>query len=78
MQGFRGTSKRGNAVQPFSLGTLRYFGRSNLINVSSFECAHFSLRGDVLFAGLYLLELLTRLVADRQREPGYLLTLCRH
>ncbi|GIS20273.1 MAG: hypothetical protein CM15mP120_21890 [Pseudomonadota bacterium] len=30
----------------------------------------FSLRGDVLFAGLYLLELLTRLVADRQREPG--------
>tara|TARA_B100000161_G_scaffold263506_1_gene235004 strand:- start:131 stop:844 length:714 start_codon:yes stop_codon:yes gene_type:complete len=71
VRGFRGTSKRGNAVQPFSLGTLRYFGRSNLINVSSFECAHFfSLRGDVLFAGLYLLELLTRLVAERQREPA--------
>ena len=41
-----------------------------MINVSSFDRAHFfSLRGDALFGGLYLLELLNRLVAERQKEP---------
>jgi DNA repair protein RecO (recombination protein O) len=70
VRGIRGASKRRNAMQPFSLGTLSYFGRSNLVNVSSFDCAHFfSLQGDALFGGLYLLELLTRLVAERQKEP---------
>ena len=38
--------------------------------MSASECVFFVLRGDVLFAGLYLLELLTPLVADWQREPG--------
>ena len=71
VRGIRGTSRRSNAIQPFSLGTLNYFGRSNLVNVSSFDSAHFfALQGDVLFGGLYLLELLNRLVAERQKEPA--------
>ncbi len=70
VRGIRGSAKRGNDIQPFSLGNLNYFGRNNLINVSSFDRAHFfSLRGDALFGGLYLLELLNRLVAERQKEP---------
>lgn len=70
VRGIRGSAKRGNDIQPFSLGNVNYFGRNNLINVSSFDRVHFfSLRGDALFGGLYLLELLNRLVAERQKEP---------
>ena len=69
-RGVRGSTKRVNSIQPFSLGTLSYFGRNNLVNVSKFDVAHgFTLRGDALFAGFYILELLNRLVAERQKEP---------
>jgi len=69
-RGVRGTRKRINPMQPFSLGTLSYFGRNNLVNVSKFDVAHgFALQGDALFSGFYVLELLTRLVAERQKEP---------
>ena len=69
-RGVRGAAKRVNSIQPFSLGTLSYFGRNNLVNVSKFDVAHgFTLRGDALFAGFYILELLNRLVAERQKEP---------
>ena len=69
-RGVRATRKRINPMQPFSLGTLSYFGRNNLVNVSKFDVAHgFALQGDALFSGFYVLELLTRLVAERQKEP---------
>ena len=69
-RGVRATRKRINPMQPFSLGTLSYFGRNNLVNVSKFDVAHgFDLRGDALFSGFYVLELLSRLVAERQKEP---------
>ena len=69
-RGVRGTQRRVNSIQPFNVGTLSYFGRNNLVNVAKFDAAHgFNLRGDVLFGGFYVLELLSRLIAERQKEP---------
>ena len=71
-RGVRGARKRINPMQPFSLGTLSYFGRNNLVNVSKFDVAHgFALQGDALFSGFYVLELLTRLVAERQKSRKF-------
>ena len=58
-------------VQPFSLARLSCVGRSNLMTVTQFEVTgRFDLHGDALSAGFYVLELLSRALAERQIEVG--------
>ncbi|HCD27433.1 MAG TPA: DNA repair protein RecO [Gammaproteobacteria bacterium] len=62
---------RGVKVQPFYFGEVTYFGNTNLATVSGFESIHFfQLQGVTLYSGFYLLELLTRLVPEREAEEG--------
>lgn len=58
-------------VQPFSLARISCVGRSNLTTVTQFEVTgRFDLHGDALSAGFYVLELLSRALAERQTEAG--------
>ena len=45
-------------------------GRSDLVTIQKFESHHFiALQGDALYAGFYVLELLTRLLRERAQDP---------
>lgn len=69
-RGYRSKKQGQVSVQPFSVGTVTYFGRSDLVTIQNFESHHFiSLQGEGLYAGFYVLELLTRLVQERQEDP---------
>ena len=71
LRGYRGKKQGQVAVQPFSVGTVTFSGMSNLVTIQKFESHHFiALQGQRLYAGFYVLELLTRLVQERQQEPG--------
>jgi DNA repair protein RecO (recombination protein O) len=62
--------KHGTNVQPFTFGMLVYTGRSTLVTVTKFDPAgRFDLHGDALVAGFYVLELVARLLDERQAEP---------
>jgi DNA repair protein RecO (recombination protein O) len=67
----RGARRRkGGHLQPFAVGMLAFAGRSNLVTVTKFEQARsIELHADALVAGFYVLELLTRLIDERQSEP---------
>lgn len=58
------------AVQPFCYGRLTCSGRDGLMTVTQFEVlGRYTLTGDGLSAGFYVLELLSRVLAERQVEP---------
>ncbi|MEM7080413.1 MAG: DNA repair protein RecO [Pseudomonadota bacterium] len=68
MHGVRG-DKRRHTVQPFMAGELILVGRGSLQTVRTFDVtARFDLRGDALSGGFYVLELVTRVVDERQSE----------
>lgn len=69
MRGVRG-SKRSAAVQPFYFGEVAYVGRGSMVTVTGFELKQaIELAGDELYAGFYVLELITRLLVEGQSEP---------
>lgn len=58
-------------VQPFQLGSLSCSGKTGLFNVTSFEStSRFDLHADALSAGFYVLELISRSLAEHQAEAG--------
>ncbi len=70
MRGMR-RARGQSGVQPFCLGSLSISGRSGLVTVTQFEITRrFELHEDALNAGLYVLELLTRGLAEHQSEPA--------
>ena len=70
LRGYRSKKQGQVSVQPFSVGTVTYFGRSDLVTIQKFESHHFiGLQGEGLYAGFYVLELLTRLLQERQEDP---------
>lgn len=70
LRGYRSKRQGQVTVQPFSVGTVTYFGRSDLVTIQTFENHHFiGLQGEGLYAGFYVLELLTRLLQERQEDP---------
>ncbi len=70
MKGLR-RGKNPVQLQPFTTGRLSCVGRGNLLTVTQFEATgRFDLHGDPLSAGFYVLELLSRCLAERQTERG--------
>ena len=70
LRGYRSKKQGQLNVQPFSVGTGRWVGRSELVTIQKFESHHFiALQGEALYAGFYVLELLTRVLRERQQEP---------
>ena len=71
MRGIRSAKQQRNAVQPFYLGTVTLSGRGDLLTVNQFELLHFiELSGEGLYAGFYILELLTRVLREREADAG--------
>ena len=68
----RGSKRRhGTNLQVFTVGMLVVSGRSNLVTIVKFEQARsLDLHGEALVAGFYVLELITRLLDERQAEPA--------
>lgn len=70
LRGYRSKKQGQLNVQPFSVGTVSWVGRSELVTIQTFESHHFiALQGEALYAGFYVLELLTRVLRERQQEP---------
>ena len=70
LRGYRSKRQGQRNIQPFSVGTVSWVGRSELVTIQKFESHHFvALQGEALYAGFYVLELLTRLLRERQQEP---------
>ena len=70
LRGYRSKKQGQRNIQPFSVGTVSWVGRSELVTIQKFESHHFvALQGEALYAGFYVLELLTRLLRERQQEP---------
>jgi DNA repair protein RecO (recombination protein O) len=67
-RGARG--KRGNPLQPFNRIRASWQGRGNLATLVGAETeAHLWLTGDALTAGFYVLELINRLLGERESAP---------
>jgi DNA repair protein RecO (recombination protein O) len=74
-RGARG--KRGNPLQPFNRIRASWQGRGNLVTLVGAETeAHLWLTGDALTAGLYLLELINRLLGERESAPRIFAAAC--
>ena len=70
LRGYRSKKNGQVSLQPFNVGTVSWVGRSDLVTIQKFESHHFiSLQGDALYAGFYVLELLTRLLRERAQDP---------
>ena len=70
LRGYRSKKNGQVALQPFSVGTVSWVGRNDLVTIQKFESHHFiALQGDALYAGFYVLELLTRLLRERAQDP---------
>ena len=70
MKGLKRDNPKRVALQAFSFGTVSYIPRDGLVTVRDFDLGHFiALKGDALYAGFYVLELLSRLVPERHSEP---------
>ncbi len=68
-KGVRG-NRRGRLLQPLNVLRAGWYGRSSLVTLGSFEAERQPwLQGDALAAGLYLLELVSRLVGERETHP---------
>ena len=58
------------SVQPFCYGTLSCVGRGGLMTVTQFDVTgRYTLVGDILSAGFYVLELISRCLDEKQAEP---------
>lgn len=63
--------RKATALQPFCLGELSCVGGSGLLTVAGFEeQGRFTLMGDALASGFYVLELLARVMPERQAEQA--------
>jgi DNA repair protein RecO len=70
MKGLKRDNPKRVALQAFSFGSVAFIPREGLVTVRDFDLSHFiALKGDGLYAGFYILELLSRLVPERQSEP---------
>ena len=70
MKGLKRDNPKRVALQAFSFGSVAFIPREGLVTVRDFDLSHFiALKGDGLYAGCYILELLSRLVPERQSEP---------
>ena len=68
-RGVRG-NRRGRVLQPLTVLRAGWFGRSSLLTLGTFEVdRQLWLQGDTLAAGLYIAELITRLVGERESHP---------
>jgi DNA repair protein RecO (recombination protein O) len=69
MKGLRRDNPKRVGLQAFSFGTLAFIPRDGLVTVRGFDLVHFiALHGEGLYAGFYVLELLSRLLPERQSE----------
>ena len=74
LRGYRGKKQGQSSIQPFNLGTMSWVGRSELVTIQKFESHHFiALQGEALYAGFYVLELLTRLLREKGALAGCIL-----
>lgn len=70
VKGARGSGRRSRRMQPFGRLLIRCSGRSALLSLSQWEAlSHRWLAGDALYAGLYLNEVLLRLLRDDDPHP---------
>ena len=68
-RGVRG-GKRGNVLQPFNVVRVGWGGRGNLQTLSGCELIrHAWMTGNTLASGFYVLELVTRLLPERESVP---------
>jgi len=70
VKGARGSARAAARVQPFGRMLVRCSGRGSLLTLAGCESlSHRWLAGDALFAGLYLNEVLLRLLRDDDPHP---------
>lgn len=68
-KGARGR-RRGNELQPFNQITMNWSGRGSLVNLTAFEGASQPwLKGDSMAGAFYVVELVTRLLVERESAP---------
>ena len=62
--------KHPQRVEPFGFGEVSLSGRSDLMTVTNLDLKDaFALEGDALSGGFYVLEVLSRVLGERQPEP---------
>lgn len=75
-RGARG-GKRGNVLQPFNLLRVGWTGRGSLATLTGSELTrHAWLTGNALAAGFYVLELISRLLPERESAPAVFTGAC--
>lgn len=71
------SSKRGNLLQPFNRVRVSFSGRGNLYTLTGCELVrHTWLTGNALAGGFYVLELITRLLPEREIAAGIFTSAC--
>ena len=73
-RGVRGNKrKRKTVVQPLYSGVVEYLGKPDLFTISNFEANRYpALTGEGLYSGLYVAELLVKLLGEGQGEEQLL------
>ena len=73
-RGVRGNKRKSKAVvQPLYSGVVEYLGRPDLFTISNFEADRYpALTGEGLYSGLYVAELLVKLLGEGQGEEQLL------
>ena len=63
--------KHPQRVEPFGYGEVSFSGRGELMTVTQLDLSgRFALAGDTMAAGFYVLEVLSRVLGERQAEPA--------
>ena len=73
-RGVRGNKRKSKAVvQPFYSGVVEYLGKPDLFTISNFEANRYpALTGQGLYSGLYVAELLVKVLGEGQGEEQLL------
>ncbi len=73
-RGVRGNKRKSKAVvQPLYSGVVEYLGKPDLFTISNFEANRYpALAGEGLYSGLYVAELLVKLLGEGQGEEQLL------
>ena len=73
-RGVRGNKRKSKAVvQPLYSGVVEYLGKPDLFTISNFEANRYpALTGEGLYSGLYVAELLVKLLGEGQGEEQLL------
>ena len=73
-RGVRGNKRKSNAVvQPLYSGVVEYLGKPDLFTISNFEANRYpALTGQGLYSGLYVAELLVKVLGEGQGEEQLL------